>query len=228
MDVPLLLLRKLWKEFVFHEGLRYHSAFFHSFFLLQVSQKQPSLGRTLLSFFYSLFLTVRFPGRCWSLMCRHGWFYFILFYFYFGINRIDMQTCTKRMGTQQLFLWAIPNVCYCENKFAIETMRTLTMKLFLSVFHPISGYCKQECPEHAWPATHCGRNFGLSSASGLRSDARSADARSPFSAGCAALCVHARFHVWEPGLTTCAHTPKENSTSTKRLESYKKEALLTF
>lgn len=161
-------------------------------------------------------------------MRRHGWFILIIFFFYFGINRIDMQTCTNRMGTQQLFLWAIPNVCYCENKFAIETMRTLTMKLFLSVFPPISGYCKQECPEHAWPATHCGRNFGLSSASGLRSDTRSADARSPFSAGCAALCVHARFHVLEPGLTTCAHTPKENSTSTKRLESYKKETLLTF
>lgn len=93
-------------------------------------------------------------------------------------------------------------------------MRTSTIKLFLSVFPPISGYCKQEHCEHAWPVTHCGRNFSLSSSSGLRLDTRSADARSPFSTGCAAVCVFAQGFMWsvlKPGFTTCAHTPKENS-----------------
>lgn len=125
-----------------------------------------------------------------------------------------MQTQTCRTGTRHLFLRAIPDVGDCENKYAVQTMSTLTMKLFLSRCPPIGGRCKQERREHAWPVTHCGRNFGLSSASGLRSDSRSADARSPFSAGCAALCVFTQGFMWsvlEPGITTCAHTPKENS-----------------
>lgn len=92
-------------------------------------------------------------------------------------------------------------------------MRTPTIKLFISVLPPISGYCKQEHCEHAWPVTHCGRTFSLSSTSGLRLDTPSADARSPFSAGCAVLCVFAQGFMWsvlKPGFTTHAHTPKEN------------------
>lgn len=94
-------------------------------------------------------------------------------------------------------------------------MRTPTIKLFRLLLPPISGYCKQERCEHAWPVAHCGRNFSLSSASGLRLESRSAGARSPFSAGCAGLCVFTQCFTWsvlKPGFTTCAHTPKENST----------------
>lgn len=100
-------------------------------------------------------------------------------------------------------------------------MRSLTIKLFLSVFPPISGYCKQERCEHAWPVAHCGRTFSLSSTSGLRLDTRSADARSPpfflffLSAGCAAvLCVFTQGFscgvFWSLGLPL-VHTPQKKT-----------------
>lgn len=96
----------------------------------------------LLSFFTHYFSPVDAEALCGATLD-------FVCLFYFGINRTDVQTQTCRTGTRHLFLRAIPDVGDCENKYAVQTMSTLTMKLFLSRCPPISGHCKQERREHA-------------------------------------------------------------------------------